>query len=106
MALGRSGCGYEQSGWALERRGLQQGGLGGVRALQPARGIHPSWFAVKLNQKHQENPTKLPKDDRKHEISRFDCGLQRNNSSVKPSAPPCPAGLDLVQLHHCVRPFL
>ena len=30
---GASGCGLRQSGWALERRGLQQGGLGGVRAL-------------------------------------------------------------------------
>ena len=76
---GASGCGLRQSGWALEHRGLRWDGFGCSRA-----------FVDRLRPR--------------------DCwGLGETTESIvsvsKSSAPPCPAGLDLVKISWSGKTF-
>ena len=71
--FGASGCGLRQSGWALEHRGLQWDGLGCFRAFLGRLWPGDCWGL---------------------------CETTHDSPSIvlvsEPSAPPCPAGLDLV----------
>ena len=73
--FGASGCGLRQSGWALEHRGLQWDGLGCFRAFLGRLWPGDCWGL---------------------------CETTHDSPSIvlvsEPSAPPCPAGLDLVVL--------
>ncbi len=70
---GASGCGLRQSGWALEHRGLQWDGLGCFRAFVDRLRPGDCWG---LGETTDDSPSLV--------------------SVCEPSAPPCPAGLDLV----------
>ena len=76
---GASGCGLRQSGWALEHRGLQWDGLGCCRAFVVRLRPGDCWG---LGETTDDSPSLV--------------------SISKPSAPPCPAGLDLVPLFSSV----
>ena len=71
--FGASGCGLRQSGWALEHRGLQWDGLGCCRAFVDRLRPGDCWG---LGETTDDSPSLV--------------------SVSEPSAPPCPAGLDLV----------
>ena len=70
---GASGCGLGQSGWALEHRGLQWDGFGCFRAFVDRLRPRDCWG---LGETTDDSPSLV--------------------SVSKSSAPPCPAGLDLV----------
>ena len=70
---GASGCGLRQSGWALEHRGLRWDGFGCSRAFVDRLRPRDCWG---LGQTTDDSPSLV--------------------SVSEPSAPPCPAGLDLV----------
>ena len=71
--FGASGYGLRQSGWALEDRGLQWDGLGCFRAFVDRLRPGDCWG---LGETTDDSPSLV--------------------SVSKSSAPPCPAGLDLV----------
>ena len=75
---GASGCGLRQSGWALEHRGLRWDGFGCSRAFVDRFRPRDCWG---LGETTDDSPSLV--------------------SVSKSSAPPCPAGLDLVIFYLC-----
>ena len=73
--FGASGCGLRQSGWALEHRGLRWDGFGCSRAFVDRLRPRDCWG---LGETTDDSPSLV--------------------SVSKSSAPPCPAGLDLVSV--------